>query len=86
MRITRVFHRRNDEQAGSTGFTMVELAVVVALMSILSALLLPALSGAKEKARRAICKGNMRQVYLVAMNYANDNEDSLPSASDNFGN
>jgi len=86
MRNTRVFHRRNDEQARTAGFTVVELVVVIALMLILSALLLPALSSAKEKARRAVCRNNMSQDYLVCMNYANDNGDVLPSAADNFGN
>ena len=86
MRIKRVFHRRNDEQASSAGFTLVELVVVIAMMGILTALLLPALSSAKEKARRAVCRNNMSQLYLVCLNYANDNGDVLPSAADNFDN
>lgn len=65
---------------------MVELFVVIAMTAILSALLLPALSTAKEKSRRAVCKSNMRQVYFVCQYYADDNADVLPSAADNLGN
>jgi Tfp pilus assembly protein PilE len=86
MRTQRVFHRRNDEQAGSAGFTMVELAVVIAMTLILTSLLLPALSSAKEKSRRAVCKSNLRQLDLVCQYYADDNADVLPSAADNIGN
>jgi len=82
----RVFHRRNDEQARSAGFTMVELAVVIAMTAILSALLLPALSSAKEKSRRAVCKSNLHQLYFVFSMYAGDNSDVLPNAADNYGN
>jgi type II secretory pathway pseudopilin PulG len=83
----RVFHRRTDEHAASSaGFTMVELAVVIAMTAILTALLLPALSGAKEKSRRAVCRSNLKQLYIVCMNYSGDNNDVLPSAADNDGN
>ena len=86
MKTQRVFRRRNDEPSGSAGFTLVELMVVIAMTAILTALLLPALSGAKEKTRRAVCKGNLHQLYLVCENYANDNMDVLPSAADDIGN
>jgi type II secretory pathway pseudopilin PulG len=86
MSMQRVFHRRNDEQARSAGFTMVELAVVIAMTAILSALLLPALSSAKEKSRRALCKNNMHQLFFVFSMYAGDNAEALPSAADNIGN
>ena len=81
-----VFYRRRDKRARSTGFSLVELAVVMAMMAILTALLLPALSGAKEKSLRAVCKNNQRQLYVVCSTYANDNGDVLPSAADNSGN
>jgi type II secretory pathway pseudopilin PulG len=86
MSMQRVLHRRKDEQASSAGFTMVELVVVIAMTAVLTALLLPALSSAKEKARRAVCKSNMHQLYLVFDDYAGDNADVLPSAADNMGN
>ena len=85
MKTQRVFRRRNDERAGSAGFTLVELVVVIAMTLILAALLLPALSGAKEKARRAVCKSDLHQLYVVCLNSANDNADVLPSAADNNG-
>ena len=83
MNTQRVFHRRNDEPGGSAGFTLVELMVVISMTAVLTALLLPALSGAKEKARRAACKNDLSQLYLVCAGYANDNADVLPSAADN---
>jgi prepilin-type N-terminal cleavage/methylation domain-containing protein len=66
-------------------FTLIELLVVIAIISILAAMLLPALSSAKEKAKRAACKGNMRQTILSVHMYGNDNQDRVPSGRDNNG-
>jgi type II secretory pathway pseudopilin PulG len=81
-----VLHRGRDRRAGTAGFTLVELTVVVFLMGLLAALLLPALSTAKEKSRRAVCQSNIRQVLLVMDEFALNHDDRLPSALDNLGN
>lgn len=59
-------------------FTLIELLVVIAVIAILAALLLPALSSAKERARRAACLNNIRQFILATHLYAGDHEERLP--------
>jgi prepilin-type N-terminal cleavage/methylation domain-containing protein/prepilin-type processing-associated H-X9-DG protein len=62
----------------SPAFTLIELLVVIAVIAILAALLLPALSNAKESSKRAACISNLKQIDYGLMLYAGDNSDFLP--------
>src|SRR5436309_2728150 len=64
------------------GFTLIELLVVIAIIAILAGLLLPSLARAKESGRAAYCKGNMRQLALGALMYADENQEYLPWPGD----
>ena len=66
-------------------FTLIELLVVIAIIAILAALLLPALSSAKERARRAGCQNALRQLGLALTMYGGDNGDKLPQGQRDDG-
>lgn len=61
------------------GFSLLELVVVIAVTSTLAALLLPALSSAKERSRRAVCRNNMRQFATTCYLFGSDNNDWFPN-------
>src|SRR5258708_39351657 len=61
------------------GFTLVEMLVVMAIIAILMAMLLPAISRAKGKANAISCLNNMRQLNLAATMYASDHDEEFPA-------
>jgi prepilin-type N-terminal cleavage/methylation domain-containing protein/prepilin-type processing-associated H-X9-DG protein len=70
--------RIEPRRSARGGFTLIELLVVIAIIAVLASLILPALSSAREAARRTQCMSNMRQCVLATESYATSHDGRIP--------
>jgi prepilin-type N-terminal cleavage/methylation domain-containing protein len=67
-----------EARSSRNGFTLVELLVVIAIIAVLASLLLPALSGANQRAKQVTCISNVKQLALGMFMYVDDNQNRYP--------
>lgn len=75
-------HFRTGHEHESFGFTLIELLIVISIVSLLIAILLPALSKAKQSATSLVCLTHERQIATGISSYGSDYKDYIPAAMD----
>jgi prepilin-type N-terminal cleavage/methylation domain-containing protein/prepilin-type processing-associated H-X9-DG protein len=70
-----------DARDCKSAFTLIELLIVIAIISVLSAVLLPALGAAREKAKASLCVSNLKELGLAVFMYISDNDGYYPPAA-----
>lgn len=73
--------RRTNHRCSARAFTLIELLVVISTVTLLAALLLPALAGARSQARDLVCRANLRQLTVAGLGYATENDGAFVAAA-----
>lgn len=81
----QMFLKKPDIPNSHSAFTLLELLVVIAVISVLAGLLVPALISAKAKVRSVHCKNNLKQLGIAMRIYADDNSERYPRIKDSAG-
>jgi len=74
----------NKHNHNNSAFTLIELLIVIAIIALLMAILIPALTRAKEQGKRAVCLNQIKQMQMAWNMYTDENEDKIPSADIRF--
>jgi prepilin-type N-terminal cleavage/methylation domain-containing protein/prepilin-type processing-associated H-X9-DG protein len=75
---------RSRRESAAPGFTLIELLVVIAVIAILAAILFPVFAQARERARKASCQSNLKQIGAAFTMYVGDYDDAMPLSRPGF--